>query len=380
MSPTERLQVDRRRSTQLIDALYGMDLRAPDWNPFLDQVAQAFRSHVVTVQVHDHAHRHGQLMMAVGLSSRLMALHPSLSYEHPWFERGAYALLLDGIADDRGLMPESELRATRFYAEFMDEARIGHGMALCMHARGREDMALLTINRDWRTGHYSEQESELARSLLPHLCNAYALQQRLGWLRHESQSFHAALDQLTDGVLLLNARGQLKFCNVVAQQMEADHLFARRPDGRLCLHWPADEQLLRRTLPQLCASQATRPFIQPLHARDGVVAGTIKFCPAGMVAGTQWSEFDIRVIAFVKSVAPGNAACLRTGLQDQWGFTTAEAQLAQWMMQGMSLAQAAERGGVTINTMRTHLRSLFDKTQTRRQAELVRLLLRLSHT
>jgi len=372
--------VDRRRSTQLIDALYGMDLRAPDWTPFLHLVASAFRSHVVTVQIHDRAHPHGQLTMAVGLSPRLLALHASLCCDHPWFERGASRLLLEGIVDDRGLMPESELRATRYYAEFMQEAGIGHGMAMLMHAQGREDLALLTVNRDWETGHYNEPEIELARSLLPHLCNAYALQQRLGWLHHESRNFYAALDQLTDGVLLLNARGQLKYGNATAQQMEADRLFSRRADGRLCLNWPADEQLLQRTLPQLCASQASRPFVLPMHGHDGTLAGTIKFCPAGMVAGTQWSEFDIRVIAFVKSVAPGNAVSLRSGLRDQWGFTTAEAQLAQWMMQGMSLAQAAERGGVTINTMRTHLRSLFDKTQTRRQAELVRLLLRLSHT
>jgi DNA-binding CsgD family transcriptional regulator/PAS domain-containing protein len=364
----------------LIDALYGMDLRAPDWHLFLALVAQTFRSHVVTVQIHDRAHRHGRLAMAVGLSPRLMALYSSLPCEHPWFERGIGRLLLSGIVDDRVLMSESELRDTPFYAGFMHEARIGHGMALCMHANGREDLALLTINRDWQGGTYSEQESELARSLLPHLCNAYALQQQLGWLHDESRSFHAALDQLTDGVLLLNARGQLRFCNVVAQRMEADHLFGRRPDGRLHLHNPADEQALQRALPQLCASQASRPLIQPLHGPDGLLTGTIKFCPASMVAGTQWSEFDIRVIAFVKSVAPGNAAGLRTDLQNQWGFTAAEAQLAQSLMQGQSLAEAADQGGVTINTVRTQLRSLFDKTQTRRQAELIRLLLRLSHT
>ena len=372
--------MERRRSTQLIDALYGMDLRAPDWGPFLALTAQAFHSHVVAVQIHDHAYRHGRLTMAIGVSPRLMALHATLSYEHPWFERGANRLMLEGVADDRGLMAESELRATRFYAEFMHDARIGHGMALCMHAQGRDDIALLTINRDWQTGYYNEYECKLARSLLPHLCNAYALQQRLGWLHHESQNFHAALDQLTDGVLLLNADGQLRFCNTTAQQMEADGLFTRRPDGHLSLHWPADEQLLRHTLPQLCASNVSRALVQRLHDHGGKLVGTLKFCPADMVAGTQWSQLDIRVIAFVKTVASGNVASLKAGLQDQWGFTSAEAQLAQWLMQGMSLAQAAEHGGITINTVRTQLRSLFDKTQTRRQAELMRMLLRLSPT
>ena len=84
------------------------------------------------------------------------------------------------------------------------------------------------------------------------------------------------------------------------------------------------------------------------------------------------------MIAFVKTVASGSTASLGEELQRQWGFTSAEAQLAQWLMQGMSLSQAAEQGGVTINTVRTQLRSLFNKTQTRRQAELMRVLLRLS--
>ncbi len=370
--------MDRRRSTQLIDALYGMDLRAPDWTSFLALIAQAFRSHVVSVQIHDHDHRHGRLTTSIGLPPRLMALHPTLSYEHPWFERGASRLLLEGMADDRGLMDESELRDTRYYAEFMHDAGIGHGMALRMYAQGPNDLAMLTINRDWQTGYFDEHECELARSLLPHLCNAYALQQRLGWLHHESRNFHAALDQLTDGVLLLNAEGQLQFCNSTARQMEADRLFARHPDGRLRLCWPADEQRLRRTLPQLCASIGSRPLIQQLHGRDGALAGTLKFCPAGMVAGTHWSQYDTRVIAFVKTVASGSTASLGEELQRQWGFTSAEAQLAQWLMQGLSLSEAAEHGGVTINTVRTQLRSLFDKTQTRRQSELMRVLLRLS--
>jgi DNA-binding CsgD family transcriptional regulator len=374
--------LDRRRSTQLIDALYGMDPRVPDWGPFMSLAAQAFTSHVVGLQVHDRSHRHGRMTTAIGVSPRLLALHATLAYEHPWFERCAGRLLSDGLADDRGLMTESELRATRFYSDYMDEARIGHGMALCMHAQGRDDLAMLTVNRDWAAGHYDEHEWGLARSLLPHLRNVYALQQRFGWMQSQSQNFHAALDQLTDGVLLLNAAGQVRFGNVTAQQMEADRLFTRRPDGRLGMCWPADDHRLQQILRQLCDTDAAAPVLQQLHRRDGKLAGMLKFCPAGMVAGTHWSELDVRVIAFIKSIATTDAKTATTGagLQGQWGFTTAEAQLAQSLMQGLSLTQAAEHGGVTKNTVRTQLRSLFDKTQTRRQAELMRMLLQLSHS
>jgi DNA-binding CsgD family transcriptional regulator len=66
-------------------------------------------------------------------------------------------------------------------------------------------------------------------------------------------------------------------------------------------------------------------------------------------------------------------------LREQWGFTLAEAQLAQQLMRGCSLEEAAQRVSVSKNTVRSQLRSLFMKTETHRQAELVRVLLTLSH-
>ncbi|MCJ2058658.1 helix-turn-helix transcriptional regulator [Methylobacterium sp. J-048] len=84
---------------------------------------------------------------------------------------------------------------------------------------------------------------------------------------------------------------------------------------------------------------------------------------------------------------PGNAVLLRVidpasaplpdpgVLQAQFGFTPAEAALATDIMAGNDLAASAARRRVTLHTARAHLRRLFEKTGTRRQAELMRLLL-----
>lgn len=98
-----------------------------------------------------------------------------------------------------------------------------------------------------------------------------------------------------------------------------------------------------------------------------------------MLSGEQWSEFQVRVIAFIKALAVTSLDLVARRLESQWGFTHAEGQLAHWLIQGLSLDEAAERIGVSKNTVRSQLRALFDKTETRRQAELVRLLLQLSH-
>ncbi|MCC5777995.1 helix-turn-helix transcriptional regulator [Nitratireductor sp. B36] len=64
-------------------------------------------------------------------------------------------------------------------------------------------------------------------------------------------------------------------------------------------------------------------------------------------------------------------------LQERFGLTPAEARLALEMRRGDGRAAAARRCGISINTARTHLTSIFGKTGVTRQAELIKVLLQL---
>jgi DNA-binding CsgD family transcriptional regulator len=61
-------------------------------------------------------------------------------------------------------------------------------------------------------------------------------------------------------------------------------------------------------------------------------------------------------------------------LRTFYELTPAEARLAELLMNGVSLAQAARHLGVRAETARTHLKKIFAKTHTQRQSELVHLL------
>jgi DNA-binding CsgD family transcriptional regulator len=81
-------------------------------------------------------------------------------------------------------------------------------------------------------------------------------------------------------------------------------------------------------------------------------------------------------VAVVFVSDPEHAPAIDTGMLRQWfGLTPAEARLAVVLAQGHSLAEALDRLGVGVNTARTQLKTIFGKTGTNRQAELVRLLL-----
>ena len=61
-------------------------------------------------------------------------------------------------------------------------------------------------------------------------------------------------------------------------------------------------------------------------------------------------------------------------LRRMFGLTNAEAQTAVDLLDGLTLAEAADRKGVSRNTLRTHLARLMEKTGTTRQVDLIRLL------
>lgn len=64
-------------------------------------------------------------------------------------------------------------------------------------------------------------------------------------------------------------------------------------------------------------------------------------------------------------------------LRMTFGLSDSEARLAVLLSSGKTLAQAADALEVTYETARTQLKSVFAKSGTRRQAELVDLLSRV---
>jgi DNA-binding CsgD family transcriptional regulator len=68
----------------------------------------------------------------------------------------------------------------------------------------------------------------------------------------------------------------------------------------------------------------------------------------------------------------------QSSLNRLFGLTPAEAGLASRLASGESLASAADALGMAKETARVHLRAVFTKTDTHRQAELVSLLATLA--
>ena len=95
--------------------------------------------------------------------------------------------------------------------------------------------------------------------------------------------------------------------------------------------------------------------------------------PMSRGLASAWPESPLAAVAISdpdNSIAPPAEA-----LTVLYRLTPAEAEVALRVAEGQGLGAVAGQLGVSQNTIKAHLQRVYEKTGTRRQAELVRLLL-----
>ncbi|MGN6102609.1 MAG: hypothetical protein ACTHOR_15820 [Devosia sp.] len=133
-------------------------------------------------------------------------------------------------------------------------------------------------------------------------------------------------------------------------------------------------------------SRKLRAAIAEAAARDGTLDGGRAAIPIMLDLG---EESDVVCICWVLTEGSGSGAVLvalnnLTFAQEQldaatavFGFSPTQQRLAEQIASGRDLVAAASILGISINTARTHLQRIFEKTGVRSQAALLRTLLSL---
>lgn len=83
----------------------------------------------------------------------------------------------------------------------------------------------------------------------------------------------------------------------------------------------------------------------------------------------------LRQIERIRAVRTDDLAVSTSDFASSFGMTPTEARVASLLTQGRALQQIAKELGISRTTVAFHMRHIFQKTRTNRQAELVALLL-----
>jgi DNA-binding CsgD family transcriptional regulator len=104
---------------------------------------------------------------------------------------------------------------------------------------------------------------------------------------------------------------------------------------------------------------------------------------ASPIPGTNLDRSDIRSLraaaAMLLICDPDRPAQIPAAwMMDAYGLTLAEAGVALAVASAATISATARRLKISVNTVKTHLRRVYEKTGTSRQAELVRLMATIS--
>jgi len=217
-----------------------------------------------------------------------------------------------------------------------------------------------------------------ASLLFPHVHQAFRIFHVLEQSRNYAASFEQTMDHLSSGVVLFDGRGKACYQNRQAREMIADNRALGIFSGKLFGATPEASRQLRQLLASAIENgkQDIRKVgvMTVANGRTGqseLVVIAIPLQPEIKLM----LEQDTGVYAAIMIASRDRASSLDPEvLQLLYGLTHAEAMLAVLLSSGKSLEQCSAASSLSLNTVRSYLKLIFQKTMTCRQAELVSLL------
>jgi DNA-binding CsgD family transcriptional regulator len=175
----------------------------------------------------------------------------------------------------------------------------------------------------------------------------------------------AACDFLPMALFAVDDNGQILFCNRRARRHLEVGSGIRESHGRLRCEFSEDSSRLTEALRRaLVVHDTAAPIV--VTARRG--SGSRRF---ELLLEPVPSERAVVVFASTTEEPLGFNQALARQL---YGLSERESEVASAVVAGLTLEETAESLQVEKETVRSHLKRVFSKTETSRQAELVRLL------
>ena len=290
-------------------------------------------------------------------------------------DKGIPLLKTAGLFFDQNFASETDLKKSDYYRGFLApfEANWSAGIGVTI---GDEEWCLV-LERGDRHGAYQDADRQSLLRLGATIRQAAMLSHHLSY--GKAIGIGDAFDLIGCASILIDRDGKVLRCNREAEKYIPNDLFVIHRE--LHCHKPDETAELRRMVQTLCAGATADPFAIP---RDMIVSRpmTPPFIIQGIMLRQSLEDIfsSAGALLFIvdpfRDRPPGQVSTIAR----MFKMTPAEKALLTLLEQDTALPQAAEQLGISYETARTQLKNIFDRTDTRRQSELIGLVRRLTPT
>ncbi|MBV9634893.1 MAG: hypothetical protein JOZ40_09720 [Methylobacteriaceae bacterium] len=358
----------------LLDAIYRGVTDAAALEQALEGLAERYRCRGATLVMFDRQAAGSDLLLTTGAWDE-KAVRRYLEFAALDPAPLAFSQLPRATASTTSRMFSSDMVSQSPFAnEFYYPLGFEETLGACLfsdHAR----FALLGLVRGVDRSAFEDDEIADLEHLLPHIVRAFQLRREFLGLETKAAGFQEVVERLEAGVVFLNAAGVSVFANRAARAVfgRDDGLALDRMGHVLPTH-PQARRRLEALVAGVGRGEAGGTMTAPRTNSRRAYAILVAPSAAGnWLALPRESPTAIMLIHDPMSRPVGTSEVLRLTL----GLTASAAKLVAALVDDADLKSFAEREGVTIHTARFHLHTALTRTETKTQAELVRLAVRL---
>jgi DNA-binding CsgD family transcriptional regulator len=359
----------------LVGQIYAAAANPDVWPAFLESYSTAVKAKFSVFVVH----RPGNCAVhGVGIERSDLA-----RYERHFesvdirYQLGRHIIRPGLVHTGQMLCPDEVFGRSEIYHDFYRPLGAFHSLGTAVVKKAGLT-AVLTTMRGQAAGTFSKEEREVLELLSPHLLCAIQLNQRIAALETRARISNDLLNQLPWGVILLDVHGAILLSNRLAEEIlkQQDGLIATKEGLVTSGH---DGQRLRQLILDVAATRMGEGGVPgralQIERRTARRPLQVLVAPVSLESNL-FAEERPAVVVFLndpdRETEPREEALRRL-----FGLTKAETKVASLLLAGNSVDQCAELLGVSIHTARIHLKRVLSKTGTGRQAELMRLAMRV---
>lgn len=282
-----------------------------------------------------------------------------------------------GIAQGPELVDERDFLASEFFNDFLVPADIRDICAIMLLSAPGIRTWIATF-RPTGSKEFTSRYVALLRLMRPVLQRAAQARQRLSSTDPLTESLVDAFETLPEGALLVDNDGGIMFANRTARGI------LRQEDGLACRKGKLVMSNLQNPSPIDAARPAGLLTKQVGHVdglwsvprRSGRTPYSVLVVPLARNTAVEvrsGPSMRAAAVVFVRDELEKEHS-RRECLKSLFGLTEAEAEVAMDIADGLSVEEIADARMVSKNTVRSQLKAIFYKTDTRRQTQLGRLV------
>lgn len=362
---------------KLIGGIYDAALEPQRWGELLREISQCFGGAAFYLgHSNPRLLGHGDIW-TVGFENGGWGDVPADEQSSETGAAAAYVLgrpLMIPI-DRRSVFSDAELERHPIARTFLQGNGLFHA-AICLVQADAESATVTCIGRGEALPIEGDELYQYA-ALMPHLGQAMRTHRALRRADGLARSFREALDRLDHGVALIDRELRVAYANAALEGILETELVMRRRLGRLSIPaLPAQRALetAARRLTDPCGG--FQGAVVEVPDPDGTPAYTLTLAPA-LGDATSALAPQARILVFVTDERRAALDPPTERLEAAFGLSSAEARVAALAAQALRPPAIADALAVSENTVKSHLKSIYDKLGVRSLAGLVRAVLTL---